>query len=91
MRVGVDGDDIKLVSKATRYSKAEVRAMLVDGSLPTPCPLLSGQDCTIYRKRPKACRSFPWVADTWEAGMPCPTLNIGCPAAKALDLIGGIK
>ena len=29
-----------------------------------PCPLMSGNMCTVYDSRPEACRSYPHLHDT---------------------------
>ena len=85
-KIMVDSADIKLIARTTKYSKKKVLTLMEikEGGkyLPTPCPFLSDNSCSIYQSRPKACRSFPWVGDTIEDGVLYPTLNITCPSIK---------
>ena len=68
MLVAVDNDDIALLAKSQKISfmAFERRAVMraEDGEkclIRTPCDFLSGNMCTVYEYRPKACRDFPYL------------------------------
>ena len=49
-------------------------------SIQEKCPYLEGNMCSVYEKRPYACRSYPF---SFENGKPC--FDDGCPKVAVLE------
>lgn len=76
--LSLDYQDLLAISRAGHIMPA-----IGEGFMPLPCVYLAkDKTCVVYQSRPKACRSFPWVADTVENGQHYPTLCLDCPGVQ---------